>query len=103
MGKRPQGDSNPTASASESAPEALPSLEELPASVASLGAVSPDVSGVGSSAQLPEHDPLEMALADAAKAGRWDVVAQLARELEARRLAGAPNVVVLDTAKRARS
>jgi hypothetical protein len=33
------------------------------------------------------------ALARAAEAGRFDVVAQLARELKARRLAGAGNVV----------
>jgi hypothetical protein len=35
------------------------------------------------------------ALTEAAKAGRFDVVAQLARELEARRLASATNVVPL--------
>jgi len=51
-------------------------------------------------------DAIEAALADAlagaTEAGRWDVVAQLARELEARRLARAGNVVVLrgDRAKR---
>jgi hypothetical protein len=39
---------------------------------------------------------LAFALTEATKAGRWDVVAQLARELEARRLAGS-NVVTLDT------
>jgi hypothetical protein len=33
------------------------------------------------------EDALATALAHAAEAGRWDVVAQLARELEARRLA----------------
>ena len=32
-------------------------------------------------------EALAMALAEAAKGRRWDVVAQLARELEARRLA----------------
>jgi hypothetical protein len=40
---------------------------------------------------LREEDPVEAALAKvlegAAAAGRWDVVSQLARELEARRLA----------------
>jgi len=44
-------------------------------------------------------DPLEAALARAldcaAQAGRFDVVAQIARELEARRLARADNVVTL--------
>ncbi len=43
---------------------------------------------------------LAAALAGAAEAGRWDVVAQLAKELEARRLASAFNVVPIDTAKR---
>ena len=48
----------------------------------------------------PSADPLEAALvnalARAAEAGRFDVVAQLAKELEARRLARSGNVVVLD-------
>jgi hypothetical protein len=35
----------------------------------------------------------------AAKAGRWDVVSQLAKELEARRLASAGNVVAFDRAR----
>jgi hypothetical protein len=39
---------------------------------------------------------LARALDAAAAAGRFDVVAQLARELEARRLAHSPNVVRLD-------
>jgi hypothetical protein len=38
---------------------------------------------------------LAVALTRAAEAGRWDIVAQLARELEARRLAQADNVVRL--------
>ena len=48
---------------------------------------------------LTPNEPaaVESALADAlvkaAAAGRFDVVAQLARELEARRLAASPNVV----------
>ena len=50
-------------------------------------------------------DPVESALAaaltSAATAGRFDVVAQLARELEARRLAREPNVIDLG-AKRGR-
>jgi hypothetical protein len=49
-------------------------------------------------------DPVEAAvakaIADAATAGRFDVVAQLARELEARRLARAGNVVLLDAGRR---
>ena len=52
-------------------------------------------------------DPVEAALADAltkaAAAERWDVVAQLARELEARRLTRAANVVVLSRARADRS
>lgn len=42
---------------------------------------------------------LVCAIDAAAAAGRWDVVAQLARELEARRLAGS-NVATLDAARR---
>jgi hypothetical protein len=42
---------------------------------------------------------LAFALTEAAKAGRFDVVAQLAKELEARRLASSPNVVTLDSAR----
>jgi hypothetical protein len=45
---------------------------------------------------------LAVALERASAAGRWDVVAQLARELEARRLAREPNVVVM-TADRGRA
>ena len=40
------------------------------------------------------------ALGAAAAAGRFDVVAQLARELEARRLARAGNVVRIDAMRR---
>ena len=47
------------------------------------------------------EESLAMALAEATKAGQWSVVAQLARELEARRLAGS-NVVVLDAKRGAR-
>jgi hypothetical protein len=43
---------------------------------------------------------LAAALTGAAEAERWDVVAQLARELEARRLAQAGNVVRLKAARR---
>jgi len=48
-------------------------------------------------------DRIESALAEALRAasaaGRWDIVAQLARELEARRLAGS-NVERLDVTKK---
>jgi hypothetical protein len=43
---------------------------------------------------------LAKALEGATAAGRWDVVAQLAQELQARRLERAGNVVRLDPAKR---
>ena len=45
---------------------------------------------------------LAKALDAAAAAGRWDIVAQLARELEARRLVRAGNVVELDAKRRGR-
>ena len=43
---------------------------------------------------------LAFALTKATEAGRFDVVAQLARELEARRLASSLNVVTLAARKR---
>lgn len=55
--------------------------------------------------QEPVHvdDPVETALAaaltEAAKAGRFDVVGALAKELESRRLARAANVISLDDAR----
>jgi hypothetical protein len=53
--------------------------------------------------QMGHADPIEVALADAirraAQAGEWAAVQQLARELEARRLARA-DVVDLNTARR---
>lgn len=42
------------------------------------------------------EDALARAIEGAVAAGRWDVVMQLARELEARRLAAAGNVEKLD-------
>jgi hypothetical protein len=44
------------------------------------------------------EDMLAVALARASEAGRWDIVGQLARELEARRLASA-GVVQLDATR----
>ena len=50
------------------------------------------------------EDAIEIALAnaltEAAAAGRFDVVGQLAKELESRRLARASNVVALDAQQR---
>jgi hypothetical protein len=49
---------------------------------------------------LDVEEALAFALAEAAKVGRFDVVSQLAKELEARRLASRSNVVTLHTGKR---
>jgi hypothetical protein len=63
---------------------------------------SPPLAAV-SDAATASLDAVEMALAkavtEASAAGRFDVVAQLARELEARRLARAGNVVELATGR----
>ena len=60
-----------------------------------------------SASVLPGLDAVEVALAEAIRgatsAGRWDVVAQLARELEARRMARALNVIAIDTARTRRA
>ena len=45
---------------------------------------------------------LAAALAGATAAGRWDVVSQLAMELEARRIARVSNVVAFDAKRRQR-
>lgn len=50
----------------------------------------------------PVEDALAMALVEAAKAGRFDVVGQLARELEARRLTRSDGKVVPLEEKRRR-
>ena len=47
------------------------------------------------------EDALAASIARASDAGRWDIVAQLAWELEARRLA-ASGIVTLNEARRAR-
>jgi hypothetical protein len=62
----------------------------------------PKMSGAGQ--QTTEQDAVELALAEAIRgataAARWDVVVQLARELEARRLARqSPEVANLDRAR----
>lgn len=49
---------------------------------------------------MPNQDPLEVALVLAAEAGRFDVVAQLAKEIEARRLEGA-GIVDLEARRKA--
>lgn len=63
---------------------------------------TPDATAVGRS--WGDADPVEAAIAEALRkateVGRFDVVAQLARELEARRTAGAGNVVALPQGRR---
>ena len=54
---------------------------------------------MGSEAPLAVEDALALALARAFAAGEWGIVAQLAPELEARRLAVA-GVAVLDDRRR---
>ncbi len=75
--------------------EVAPGPEMTPKSaptVASDG--SPNrISETESASADPVERALSLALQEAAKAGRFDVVVQLARDLEARRLAGAPHVV----------
>jgi integrase len=50
----------------------------------------------------PAGGTLDEAIAAAARAGRWDVVVLLGRELEARRFAASPNVVAFDPKRRTR-
>ena len=63
------------------------------------GQLRTEASEAGPSSDAVEA-ALSRALATAADAGRFDIVGQLARELEARRLARAGNVVVLNGARR---
>jgi hypothetical protein len=72
--------------------------DEKEASVAQALAQISAVSPPGDAAPSVE-DALALALGEASKAQRWDVVAMLAKELEARRLAGS-NVVNLADVKR---
>ena len=62
-----------------------------------LAGIAPQPANViGDDASATEaDDPLEAALLLAAKAGRFDVVALLSREIEARRLSREPNVIPL--------
>lgn len=73
-------------------PKTDPSRDEL--STRSVVAFGP----VG----LNEMRGLEDVIVRAADAGRWDVVAQLARELEARRLEGTNVTKIGDRTKRGR-
>jgi hypothetical protein len=56
-------------------------------------------SDIGANGDAVE-EALARALGEATAAGKWDVVSQLARELEARRLVRAGNVVSLRDRKR---
>jgi len=64
--------------------------------------VDADASGPAIGPVDPVEAALAHALAAAAAAGRFDVVAQLARELEARRLAREPHVIAFDARARRR-
>lgn len=76
------------------------------ATVADRSTNHPDREGIGPAIGPTEdaHGDVAAALARAIDrasiAGRFDVVAQLAREIEARRLATSPNVVRLDPSTR---
>jgi len=64
---------------------------------ASGGEAAPAAGVVGQSSGI--EDALAAALVGATQAQRWDVVAQLAKEIEARRLARDPKVVPIDSAR----
>ena len=64
--------------------------------------VDADASGPAFGPATDVEIALARALEGAAAAGRFDVVAQLARELEARRLAWSSNVVPLDVTRSGR-
>jgi hypothetical protein len=85
----------------ETVPTPAPTVSEASENTAvqatESDAAPPEVSASSPRADERPVDVIETALAkaltEAAGAGRFDVVAQLAKELEARRLAGAANVV----------
>jgi hypothetical protein len=103
----------------ESNPYALRRRNLKTSENAVLGAVPQDSAGLDSehtatpaarddllprSATASDSDPVEVALAtaltEASAAGRFDVVAQLAKELEARRVGRPTNVVPLNRGRR---
>jgi hypothetical protein len=95
---------NPYASYGASTSSGKPQGEGAPGTVKQGGGPesSPTVTGpnpasgqVVASVGNPVEEALARALREASVAGRWDVVAQLARELEARRDAKPGNVVSL--------
>ena len=67
--------------AREARPEPSKTLEP------SLPSEEPGTTTDGDGPLVPGTDAVESALAEATDAGRWDIVAQLARDLEARRAA----------------
>ena len=89
-------DSNPLDTSSAAAERSSPAVERVTEEPPSTRSDVPRRDGD----RRGDHDDpviaaLASALSKAAEAGRFDVVAQLARELEARRLAHAGNVVAL--------
>src|SRR5258708_15376747 len=82
-GSGPDRDSNPVPT---SVPSAAKRREIPPPNATQDDAKRREVSASRARNVAPPLDAVEAALADAAAAGRLDVVAQLARELEARRL-----------------
>jgi hypothetical protein len=91
-----KGGSNTASLRPETSPETVP-ISEKQALSSSRNVASPETFRHGSQRPEPEPDPVEKALAkalaEASEAKQWDVVAALAKELEARRLAHAGNVV----------
>ncbi len=86
----------------ESAGESVIAESDGPRSEARKPAISRRVSedvSEDAAAGVSGEAALARALVGASEAGRWDVVAQIARELEARRLAGS-NVVAIARPKR---
>ena len=81
-----------------------PQTSEDGASGEASASVRPPVDVEASGPRFGPASEVETALARAldaaAAAGRFDVVVQLGRELEARRLARTPNVVQLDARRR---
>ncbi len=84
-------------------PNTVEESRDVAASLSDVEAPSEGLPTLRADTSDAVEEALGVALREAAIAGRFDVVAALARELEARRLAGASNVVSLDTARRKRT
>lgn len=90
-----QGVAMPSADISE--PGSVDTMGRLADAAASRAASGEAVTIVACPPSDEPEAALARALTQAAEAGQWAVVAQLARELEARRLARSGNVVALPT------